>query len=146
MQNLYDLIQEYNSKVRELEQRKRELYDAIREAISCVSLPGVTKISGNTAYVSISSIVSSKGYILSPEYYHSGRQAELVKRILQLGKPTVIVCAAGSAINTESDPDALLHIWYPGAEGGKAVAEILFCLIFKRMLGQSGILFEFRQA
>lgn len=86
MQNLYDLIQEYNSKVRELEQRKRELYDAIREAISCVSLPGVTKISGNTAYVSISSIVSSKGYILSPEYYHSGRQAELVKRYLESAK------------------------------------------------------------
>ena len=60
--------------------------DAIREAISCVSLPGVTKISGNTAYVSISSIVSSKGYILSPEYYHSGRQAELVKRYLESAK------------------------------------------------------------
>ena len=53
-------------------------------------------------------------------------QAELIKRILKLGKPTVIVVAAGSAINTEADPDALLHIWYPGAEGGKAVAEILF--------------------
>ncbi|SDB16684.1 beta-glucosidase [Ruminococcaceae bacterium FB2012] len=55
-----------------------------------------------------------------------GPQAELVKRIMAAGKPTVIVCAAGSAINTEADPDALLHIWYPGAEGGKAVAEILF--------------------
>ena len=86
MQNLYDLIQDYNSKVRELEQRKKELYDDIREAISCVSLPGVTKISGNTAYVSFSSIVSSKGYILSPEYYHSGRQAELVKRYLESAK------------------------------------------------------------
>ncbi len=53
-------------------------------------------------------------------------QAELVKRILALGKPTVIICAAGSAVNTEADPDALLHIWYPGAEGGRAAAEILF--------------------
>ena len=86
MQNLYDLIQDYNSKVRELEKKKKELYDDIREAISCVSLPGVTKISGNTAYVSFSSIVSSKGYILSPEYYHSGRQAELVKRYLESAK------------------------------------------------------------
>ena len=53
-------------------------------------------------------------------------QAELIKRIAAVGKPTVIVCAAGSSVNTESDPDALLHVWYPGAEGGKAVAEALF--------------------
>lgn len=86
MQNLYDLIQDYNLKVRELEQKKKKLYDAIREAISCFSLPGVTKISDHTAYVSFSSIVSSKGYILSPEYYHSERQAELVKRYIESAK------------------------------------------------------------
>ena len=53
-------------------------------------------------------------------------QAELIRRVTAIGKPTVIVVAAGSAINTEADPDALLHAWYPGAEGGKALAEILF--------------------
>ena len=53
-------------------------------------------------------------------------QGELVKKIMALGKPTVIVVSAGSAINTCADPDALLHVWYPGAEGGKALAEILF--------------------
>lgn len=53
-------------------------------------------------------------------------QRELVKKILALGKPTVIVTAAGSSINTESEPDALLHAWYPGSEGGTALAEILF--------------------
>ncbi len=53
-------------------------------------------------------------------------QAELIRRVTAVGKPVIIVCAAGSAINTEADPDALLHVWYPGAEGGKAVAEILF--------------------
>ena len=53
-------------------------------------------------------------------------QVELIKRVMAIGKPTVIVVAAGSAINTQSKPDALLHVWYPGAEGGKALAEILF--------------------
>ena len=53
-------------------------------------------------------------------------QGELVKKIMALNKPTVIVVSAGSAINTCADPDALLHVWYPGAEGGKALAEILF--------------------
>ena len=53
-------------------------------------------------------------------------QRELVSRILALGKPTVIVTAAGSSVNPECKPDALLHAWYPGSEGGTALAEILF--------------------
>ena len=43
-----------------------------------------------------------------------------------MGKPVVMVCAAGSAINTESEPDALIHAWYPGSEGGRALASIIF--------------------
>ena len=53
-------------------------------------------------------------------------QRILVDKLLQTGKPTVIVCAAGSSVNVEADPDALIHAWYPGSEGGKALAEILF--------------------
>ncbi len=53
-------------------------------------------------------------------------QRILIEKIMATGKPVVIVCAAGSAINTESDPDALLHVWYPGSEGGIALAEVLF--------------------
>ena len=53
-------------------------------------------------------------------------QRILTERIAALGKPTVNVCAAGSSINNEADPDALIHVWYPGSEGGTALAEILF--------------------
>ena len=53
-------------------------------------------------------------------------QRILVDKILHTGKPTVIVCAAGSSINIEAAPDALIHAWYSGSEGGKALAEILF--------------------
>ncbi|MDE6726577.1 MAG: glycoside hydrolase family 3 C-terminal domain-containing protein [Oscillospiraceae bacterium] len=53
-------------------------------------------------------------------------QRILIREVMKTGKPVVIVCAAGSAINTESDPDALIHAWYAGSEGGKALAEILF--------------------
>lgn len=53
-------------------------------------------------------------------------QRILVDKILKTGKPTVIVCAAGSSVNVEANPDALIHAWYPGSEGGKALAEILF--------------------
>ncbi|MBQ4226234.1 MAG: glycoside hydrolase family 3 C-terminal domain-containing protein, partial [Oscillospiraceae bacterium] len=53
-------------------------------------------------------------------------QKELIRKVMAVGKPVIIVVSAGSAINTEADPDALLHVWYPGSEGGKALAEILF--------------------
>ena len=53
-------------------------------------------------------------------------QRILINRIMKLGKPVVIVCAAGSSVNVECEPDALLHVWYPGSEGGTALAEILF--------------------
>ncbi len=53
-------------------------------------------------------------------------QRILIDKIMKLGKPVIIVCAAGSAINVECEPDALLHVWYPGLEGGTALAEILF--------------------
>lgn len=62
-----------------------------------------------------------KNDIRLPEY-----QRILVDKIMQTGKPVVVVCAAGSSVNTECEPDALIHAWYPGSEGGTALAEILF--------------------
>lgn len=53
-------------------------------------------------------------------------QRKLVKAVMAKRKPTIIVTAAGSAINTEADCDALIHTWYPGQYGGKALAEIIF--------------------
>lgn len=53
-------------------------------------------------------------------------QRILVEKIAKIGKPTIVVCAAGSSVNTGSDADAIIHAWYPGSEGGKALAEIIF--------------------
>ena len=62
-----------------------------------------------------------KSSLLLPE-----SQRILIDKIAATGKPTVLVCAAGSSINTLDSADALLHVWYPGSEGGTALAEILF--------------------
>ncbi len=53
-------------------------------------------------------------------------QRVLAEKLVKTGKPLIIVCAAGSSINTEVDADAIIHAWYPGSEGGKALAEIIF--------------------
>lgn len=55
-------------------------------------------------------------------------QRKLMDAVLSAGKPTVIVLMAGSAIDLQDageKANAVLLPWYPGARGGKAVAEIL---------------------
>ena len=54
-------------------------------------------------------------------------QRVLIEKVLALGKPTVVVLAAGSSINPLADKaDALIQAWYPGELGGTALASILF--------------------
>ena len=56
-------------------------------------------------------------------------QRILMDRVLELGKPTVVILMAGSAIDlsaAQEKASAILLPWYPGAGGGKAVADILF--------------------
>jgi beta-glucosidase len=58
-----------------------------------------------------------------------GRQEEMIKRIAATGKPLVVLLVGGSAITMSSWLDkapAVLSVWYPGEEGGPAVASVLF--------------------
>ena len=55
-------------------------------------------------------------------------QQRLMDVVLAVGKPTVIVLMVGSAIDlgeAGEKADAVLLSWYPGAQGGKVVADIL---------------------
>ena len=56
-------------------------------------------------------------------------QRALLDGVLAVGKPTVVILLAGSAIDlaaAQEKADAILLGWYPGAGGGRAVAELLF--------------------
>lgn len=57
-----------------------------------------------------------------------GRQEEMIRRIAATGTPVVVVLSGGSAITMPwlHQVDAVLDAWYPGQEGGHAVADVLF--------------------
>ncbi len=58
-----------------------------------------------------------------------GRQEELINKIAATGKPVVVVLVGGSAItmnNWLKNVPAILDVWYPGEDGGSAVADVLF--------------------
>ena len=58
-----------------------------------------------------------------------GRQDELLKAVVALGKPVVLVLLNGRPLSigwaAENVP-AILEAWSPGSEGGHAIADILF--------------------
>ncbi|HJU75079.1 MAG TPA: glycoside hydrolase family 3 C-terminal domain-containing protein, partial [Gemmatimonadaceae bacterium] len=57
-----------------------------------------------------------------------GHQEELIRALAATGKPVVVVLVGGSAITMSrwlEHTGAVLHVWYPGEEGGRAVADVL---------------------
>jgi beta-glucosidase len=58
-----------------------------------------------------------------------GRQTDLIKAIQATGKPTVVVLLNGRPLTinwiAENTP-AILESWFPGTEGGNAIADVLF--------------------
>lgn len=58
-----------------------------------------------------------------------GLQQELLETIHKTGKPIILLLLSGSALAVswaDENIPAIVQAWYPGAEGGKAVAALLF--------------------
>ena len=64
-----------------------------------------------------------------PHIYLPGLQEDLLKTIHKTGKPIVLILTSGSALTVkyaEEHIPAIIQAWYPGEEGGNAVADVIF--------------------
>lgn len=60
---------------------------------------------------------------------YPGLQPEVIRTAYESGKPVILVSMTGSAmaLNWEDEHlPAIIQAWYPGAQGGRAVAELIF--------------------
>jgi len=56
-------------------------------------------------------------------------QQELIEKVTATGTPVILCMVSGSSMNmcySEEHNEAILQVWYPGASGGTAFADIIF--------------------
>ncbi len=81
-----------------------------------------------TSLENISDMESGEGFDRS-SLDLMGKQLDLLKAIKATGKPVVVIYIQGRPLNmnwARDNADALLTAWYPGQEGGAAIADVLF--------------------
>jgi beta-glucosidase len=108
------------------ENRFAEAVDAAKRADAVVMVLGISsKLEGEEMNVTEAGFKGGdRTSIDLPE-----RQQRLLEAVAATGKPIVVVLLSGSAlaVNWAADhANAILQAWYPGEEGGTAVADVLF--------------------
>ncbi len=82
----------------------------------------------NTGNATISDMESGEGFDRS-SLDLMGKQLELLKALSKTGKPVVLVMIQGRPLDinwASAHIPAILNMWYPGQQGGYAVADVLF--------------------
>lgn len=57
----------------------------------------------------------------------AGRQRELLEKVTATGKPVIVVLMSARPVDLgSSNPTTVLDVWYPGSQGGAAIANLVF--------------------
>ena len=106
--------------------------DRLSEAVSCAEKADVTILC-----LGLDETIEGEEGDTGNEYFSGDKkdlslpkcQVELMEAVLATGKPVIVVVMAGSALDlrmADEKASAVLQAWYPGEEGGHAVASIIF--------------------
>ncbi len=118
----------YRGKAEELGESKDRFAEAISAAeradvvIMCLGLDA--SIEGEEGDASNEYASGDKKHLDLP-----GLQQQLLEAVYKTGKPIILVLLSGSALAVtwaDEHIPAIIQGWYPGAEGGKAVASLIF--------------------
>lgn len=106
--------------------------------VAIVVVGGSSARDFKTKYINTGAAVVSDDYISDMESGEGfdratldllGKQLDLLKAVKATGTPIVVVYIEGRPLNmnwAEENADALLTAWYPGQEGGNAIADVIF--------------------
>jgi beta-glucosidase len=105
---------------------EKEAIDVARSADAVVMVLGLTpRLEGEEMKVPVEGFEGGDRIMLGiPQV-----QEDLLKKVVALGKPTVLVLLNGSAVAVNWAKDnvpAIVDAWYPGQAGGTAIADVLF--------------------
>nr|WP_314498457.1 glycoside hydrolase family 3 N-terminal domain-containing protein [uncultured Chryseobacterium sp.] len=87
------------------------------------------KLAQNADYIIITAGIHEGEFQDRSSLSLPGNQEEFIHEVSKLNKQTAVILTGGSAIKTTGWKDkvgAILDVWYPGEEGGNAVAKVLF--------------------
>lgn len=111
---------------------------ALKSDVAVVVVGGSSARDFKTKYIDTGAAITSQENISDMESGEGfdrssldlmGKQLDLLKAIKATGKPTIVVYIQGRPLNmnwAQKNADALLTAWYPGQEGGNAIADVLF--------------------
>jgi beta-glucosidase len=134
----YDLRMEYFQNNRENIAKLVWSYPRMREQMMEEAVKAARESEVSVLVLGISARLEGEEMPVSVEGFRGGDRTEislpksqeaLLKAVAATGKPVVVVLLSGSALAVNWANDnvpAILEAWYPGGEGGTAIADVLF--------------------